>query len=84
MTELGFETVLPTALRSHFFTYFKYPTHPKFNWDDFSADLRFHGFSVSLGHKPNTFGVSTVGHLFSADVARFLSAVKLTKEEMQF
>lgn len=82
MTELGFE--FASRAKGHFFTYFKHPAHPSFNWEDFAADLRFHGFVVYLGTKPKTFGVSTVGHLFAADVSRFLSAVKLTKEEMKF
>lgn len=79
---MGFETA--SSVQSYFFTYFKLPTHPKFNWEDFAADLRFHGFVVYRGNSPNTFGVSTIGHLFTSDVARLLSAIKLTKEEMKF
>eukprot|EP01127_Copromyxa_protea_P005916 TRINITY_DN15745_c0_g1_i1.p1 TRINITY_DN15745_c0_g1~~TRINITY_DN15745_c0_g1_i1.p1 ORF type:complete len:428 (-),score=115.78 TRINITY_DN15745_c0_g1_i1:23-1306(-) len=84
MTELGFETVLPKSLQSHFSTYFKQPTHPQFNWEDFASDLRFHRCVVYSGEQPKTFGVSTVGNIFPADVTRFLSAVQLTKEEMKF
>ncbi|OGT64010.1 MAG: 2-aminoethylphosphonate--pyruvate transaminase [Gammaproteobacteria bacterium RIFCSPHIGHO2_12_FULL_45_9] len=88
MTHAGFELYLPPALQSPIISTFIEPAYipnssKLFYFKVFYNYLKAHGFVIYPGkvaHK-NSFRIGNIGHLFPADITRFLSHVQRFIEE---
>ena len=78
MEALGFEPLLPTALRSGLLTAFLTPTWPGYSFDSFHDFLFARGITLYPGKVPgaDTFRVATIGALVPADIEIFLAATR--------
>ena len=75
MEALGFEALLPPALRSNLLTAFRTPTWPGYSFDGFHDFLFARGITLYPGKLPgaDTFRVATIGALTPADIEIFLA-----------
>ncbi|QOY86903.1 2-aminoethylphosphonate--pyruvate transaminase [Paludibaculum fermentans] len=76
MRALGFEPLLQPEVRSHITTAFRYPGHPGFQYDLFSALLRKDGYALESGtrQRDGYFPVAAIGDLYPGDFERFTCA----------
>lgn len=78
MAELGFSTLLPSAIQSPIITAFHNPTHPDYAFKPFYDRLKAKGFVIYPGKvtTADTFRIGNIGEVSPADIERLLSAVK--------
>jgi 2-aminoethylphosphonate-pyruvate transaminase len=77
MQALGFEPLLPAALRSPIITAFHRPADPAYDFRDFYDRLKTQGFVIYPGKvtERETFRIGTIGDVHPADIRRLLQAV---------
>lgn len=84
MSALGFEAYLPAHLQSRIITSFRYPNHPKFDFQSFYERLSEHGFVIYPGKVSDAdcFRIGTIGHIFPDDVRALVDAIGRTLDAM--
>jgi len=84
MADLGFEAYLMPADQSSIITTFRYPEHPKFQFEEFYARLSQLGFIIYPGKltAEPCFRIGTIGHLFPRDIEALLTAMRHVLGEM--
>jgi len=84
MRELGFEEFLRPEDRAYIITSFRYPRHPKFNFETFYERLSEKGYVIYPGKvsKADCFRIGNIGHSFPDDIRHLLIAVQQTLNEM--
>lgn len=78
MGALGFETYLPTALQGPIITSFRYPDHPRWDFEAFysrlaARDCLIYPGKVSQG---DCFRIGTIGRITTADIRALLAAIR--------
>jgi len=78
MTELGFETLVEKKLHSKILTAFKEPTIKNFSFEKMHDFLYAQGITIYPGKsaKENSFRISNIGELNTADILTFLKGVE--------
>ena len=84
MREIGFAEYLPRELQGTIITAFRYPNHPRFQFDDFYTRLNDKGFVIYPGKVSNIdcFRIGSIGRLFERDMLALLGAIRATLTEM--
>jgi 2-aminoethylphosphonate-pyruvate transaminase len=84
MREMGFVEYVPRPLQSYIITSFRYPTDPRYNFDDFYNRLSEKGFVIYPGKVSDVdcFRIGTIGRIFPSDVAALLQAIREVSLEM--
>ncbi|MGD0903174.1 MAG: 2-aminoethylphosphonate--pyruvate transaminase [Terracidiphilus sp.] len=84
MAELGFETYLALQDLSCIITAFRYPTHPRFSFEELYERLSQLGFVIYPGKLTTEpcFRIGTIGRLFPADIEALLAAMRRVLEKM--
>lgn len=84
MREIGFEEYLAPERQGYIITSFRYPTDPRFEFDEFHRRLADRGMIIYPGKVSDAacFRIGTVGRLFEADILRLLSAIREVLGEM--
>ncbi len=84
MTRLGFREYLDRALQGYIITSFRFPDHPKFDFERFYRLLSDRGHVIYPGKVSNAdcFRVGNIGRLFPEDVCALVSAIRETLGEM--
>jgi len=84
MREMGFTEYLPPELQGNIITAFRYPNHPRFQFDEFYMRLNNKGFVIYPGKVSNAdcFRIGNIGRLFECDMLALLAAVRTTLSEM--
>ena len=78
MTALGFAAYLSPELQGPIITTFRYPAHPRFEFEEFYERLSARGFAIYPGKLTNAecFRMGTIGRIFEGDVVNLLAAVR--------
>ena len=86
MRTLGFKEYLQPQDQGHIIVSFRFPEHPRFEFEDFYSRLSEKGFVIYPGKVSNAdcFRVGCIGRLFPADFTALLSAIREAKIEMGF
>ncbi len=84
MHALGFEDYVPTELQGYIITSFRYPEHPKFDFETFYSLLNDRDFVIYPGKVSDAdcFRIGNIGRIFAADVRGLLMAIENTLAEM--
>jgi 2-aminoethylphosphonate-pyruvate transaminase len=84
MREMGFTEYLPTELQGNIITAFRYPDHPRFQFDEFYTRLNDKGFVIYPGKLSNAdcFRIGNIGRIFECDMLALLAAIRATLSEM--
>jgi len=84
MRELGFEEYLPPEEQSYIITSFRYPTHPRFDFDEFYRRLNEKEYVIYPGKVSDAdcFRIGSIGRISVADVRGLLAAIRETLTEM--
>jgi 2-aminoethylphosphonate-pyruvate transaminase len=84
MRGLGFTEYLPPELQGPIITSFNYPQHPNFCFQSFYDILNSKNFVIYPGKvsRADCFRIGHIGHIFKADIAALLQAIKETMSEM--
>jgi len=84
MSQMGFETYLRPEDQGYIITAFRYPDHPKFDFEYFYTLLNEKGFVIYPGKvsEVDCFRIGTIGCLFETDVRALLAAISETLAEM--
>ncbi len=85
MRQLGFEEYLKPEDQGYIITSFHYPTHPKFDFNEFYERLNNRGFVIYPGKVSNAdcFRIGNIGQIFEADVRGLLAAIQETLIELK-
>jgi 2-aminoethylphosphonate-pyruvate transaminase len=85
MEKMGFRPYLAPKVQSYIITSFRYPSDPRFSFDEFYRRLSDKGFIIYPGKisQADTFRIGSVGRLFEADIRALLAAIADTAEEME-
>jgi len=85
MREMGFQDFLPPELQGEIITTFRYPDHPRFQFEPFYARLNDKGFVIYPGKVSGAdcFRIGNIGRLFKCDIRSLLAAVRETLSEME-
>jgi 2-aminoethylphosphonate-pyruvate transaminase len=85
MREIGFCEYLPPELQGTIITAFCYPSHSRFQFDEFYARLNDKGFVIYPGKVSDIdcFRIGNIGHLFKHDIDALHVAIRATLSEMQ-
>jgi 2-aminoethylphosphonate-pyruvate transaminase len=77
MQEMGFTEYVPRALQGDIITSFRYPTDPRFDFQDFYSRLNEKGFVIYPGKVSDAdcFRIGTIGRIFPSDVTALLAAI---------
>ena len=78
MKELGFAAYLRPELQGPIITTFRYPAHPKFQFEAFYEGLSDRGFAIYPGKLTNAdcFRIGSIGRIFESDVLNLLAAIR--------
>ncbi len=78
MRALGFQTYLPPDDLGYIITSFRYPTHPKWGFEDFYTRLSDKGFVIYPGKvtSADCFRVGNIGRLYPSDISDLLVAIE--------
>lgn len=78
MRRLGFTEYLPEALQTPIISTFRYPPHPKFDFEDFYRRLSEAGYVIYPGKvgAADCFRIGTIGRLHPRDVRDLLAAIE--------
>ena len=84
MRGLGFEEYLQPEVQGYIITSFRYPTHPRFDFESFYTHLNQRGFVIYPGKVSNAdcFRIGNIGRLFQQDILELLEAIKVTLADM--
>jgi 2-aminoethylphosphonate-pyruvate transaminase len=84
MRDIGFAEYLPPELQGPIITAFRYPNHPRFQFDEFYARLNDKGFVIYPGKvsSGDCFRIGSIGRLFESDILALLAAIRVTLSEM--
>jgi len=84
MREMGFVEYLRPELQGAIITAFRYPNHPRFQFDEFYSRLNDKGFVIYPGKvsSADCFRIGNIGRLFECDILALLEAVRATLSEM--
>ncbi len=84
MRDLGFAEYLPPELQGSIITAFRYPNHPRFQFEEFYARLNDKGFVIYPGKvsSGDCFRIGSIGRLFESDILALLAAIRVTLSEM--
>lgn len=86
MRALGFQEYLQPADQGYIITSFRYPDHPRFDFDEFYRRLNERGYAIYPGKVSNAdcFRIGHIGRLFPTDMQNLLTAIREVKAEMEF
>lgn len=86
MRSLGFKEYLPPQDQGHIIVSFRFPDHPRFEFEEFYSRLSDKGYVIYPGKVSNAdcFRIGCIGRLFPADFAALLAAIRAVKLEMNF
>lgn len=78
LKQLGFETYVDAAQAGSIISTFVCPDDPKFDFDDFYADLYRQGFVIYPGKLTGTpcFRIGTIGQLYPRDMEELVDAIR--------
>lgn len=84
MTALGFDPYLPPEDRGYIITSYRYPDHPRFDFEAFYQALSERGFVIYPGKvtQADCFRIGHIGRLYPADMAALLAAIRGVLIEM--
>jgi 2-aminoethylphosphonate-pyruvate transaminase len=84
MREMGFVEYLPAERQGTIITSFRYPTHPKFQFEEFYTRLNDKGCVIYPGKVSDAdcFRIGNIGRLFECDMLALLAAIGTTLREM--
>ena len=84
MREMGFVEYLPADRQGTIITSFRYPDHPKFQFEEFYRRLNDKGCVIYPGKvtSADCFRIGNIGRLFESDVLTLLAAIGTTLREM--
>ncbi|MCH7688540.1 MAG: 2-aminoethylphosphonate--pyruvate transaminase [Planctomycetes bacterium] len=84
MREMGFAEYLSPKLQGTIITAFRYPNHPRFQFDEFYTRLNDKGFVIYPGKVSSIdcFRIGNIGRLFECDMLALLAAIRATLSEM--
>jgi len=84
MAEMGFESYLAPQDLSCIITAFRYPSHPRFSFEEFYRQLSRLGFIIYPGKLTTEpcFRIGIIGRLFPADIEALLAAMRRVLKEM--
>ena len=84
MREMGFTEYLPPELQGNIITAFRYPNHPRFQFDEFYMRLNNKGFVIYPGKVSDAdcFRIGNIGRLFECDMLALLAAIRTMLSEM--
>jgi 2-aminoethylphosphonate-pyruvate transaminase len=85
MRGMGFSEYLRPELQGTIITAFRYPIHPRFQFDEFYAGLNDKGFVIYPGKVSNIdcFRIGNIGHLFKPHIDALLEGIRVTLDEME-
>jgi 2-aminoethylphosphonate-pyruvate transaminase len=85
MKEMGFTEYVPHDLQGYIITSFRYPTHPRFDFNDFYKRLSDKGFVIYPGKVSDAdcFRIGSVGRIFPSDVNALLAAIGKVMNDME-
>lgn len=86
MREMGFKEYLAPELQGYIITSFRYPTDPKFDFEDFYKRLNDRDYVIYPGKVSNAdcFRIGNIGRIFESDVVNLLCAIREIVKEMGF
>lgn len=86
MRSLGFKEYLQPQDQGHIIVSFRFPDHPRFEFEEFYSRLSDKGSVIYPGKVSNAdcFRIGCIGRLFPADFAALLAAIRAVKLEMNF
>jgi len=78
MRKLGFQEFLPVELQGPIITSFRYPEHPRFDFDELYRRMSELGFVIYPGKlsAADCFRIGSIGRIDEADVEAMLSALE--------
>ncbi len=84
MGAMGFQEYLEPEDRGYIITSFRYPPHPKFDFDEFYKRLNDRGYVIYPGKvsQADCFRIGTIGRIFESDVNDLLAALREVVAEM--
>ena len=84
MRDMGFVEYLPPELQGPIITTFNYPSHSRFQFEEFYARLNDKGFVIYPGKVSSSecFRIGSIGRLFECDILALLAAIRVTLREM--
>ncbi len=84
MRAIGFKEYLDPALQGYIITSFRYPEHPKFDFEEFYRRLNDKDYVIYPGKVSDAdcFRIGNIGRIFEADVRALLAAIRETISEM--
>ena len=85
MRRLGFEEYLRPEDQGYIITSFRYPTHPKFDFNQFYQRLNEKDYVIYPGKvsEVDCFRIGSIGRVFQSDVRGLLAAIRETLAEME-
>jgi len=86
MRRQGFKEYLQPQDQGHIIVSFRFPEHPRFEFEEFYSRLSDKGYVIYPGKVSNAdcFRIGCIGRLFPADFAALLAAVREVQIEMNF
>jgi 2-aminoethylphosphonate-pyruvate transaminase len=86
MRAMGFKEYLQPNDQGYIIVSFRFPEHPKFDFEEFYKRLNDKGYVIYPGKVSNAdcFRIGCIGRLFPADFTALLAAIRETKDEMGF
>lgn len=86
MSALGFQTYLPPDLQGPIITSFRYPSDPKFSFEEFYRHLNDRHYVIYPGKVSHAdcFRIGHIGRIFESDVRDLLAAIRDVMIEMDF
>ena len=86
MRRQGFKEYLQPQDQGHIIVSFRFPEHPRFEFEEFYSRLSDKGYVIYPGKVSNAdcFRIGCIGRLFPADFVALLAAVREVQIEMNF
>ena len=84
MRDIGVAEYLPRDRQGVIITAFRYPDHPRFQFEEFYGRLNDKGFVIYPGKVADIdcFRIGNIGRLFKSDILALLAAILSTLDEM--
>lgn len=84
MARLGIHPYLRPEVQGPIITSFRYPAHPRFDFETFYAKLGDRGFTIYPGKltTADCFRIGSIGRIFRKDVVNLLGAIREVLAEM--
>ncbi len=85
MRAMGFQEYLKPEDQSHIIVSFRYPSRPRYNFEEFYTRLNDKGYVIYPGKVSNAdcFRIGCIGRLFPSDMSALLAAIRETLSEMK-